>query len=141
MTDFQLCTEVTQFIVNDPSFLESIKKFLEIESDAIMEVNGHQTKYKFVGCGCGITYLTVADKRDSLAKQLKEQQFNIESKCRRWLINQFSGDEAHYFESIGCPLGAIFSQDQGVQIEIYKRIVQWGNAHGCRYLSFNSRLD
>lgn len=141
MTDLQLCNEVTQFIISDQSFLEKIKTFLANESDVIMEVNGKQSTYKFVGCGCGITYLTVSDKRDSLAKQLKEQQFNIESKCRRWLINQFSGDELHYFESIGCPLGAILSQDQGVQIEIYRRIVKWGNMHGCRYLSFNSRLD
>ena len=141
MTDLQLCNEVTQFIINDQSFLEKIKTFLVNESDVIMEVNGKQSTYKFVGCGCGITYLTISDKRDSLAKQLKNIQYKIEEQCRNWLISQFSSEEIKYFESIGCPLTAIFSQDQGVQIEIYRRIVKWGNMHGCRYLSFNSRLD
>lgn len=91
---------------------DAIKIKSVVEDDPAFFPNKKDRKqYAFVGFGCGITIIDF-DKRSKKGKLIKE----LSSKHHmttflKMFLKGFSASEIKHFESIGCPLQALFYQD------------------------------
>lgn len=95
---------------------------------------------RFVGVGCGFTYLTY-DKRSNKAKAIDEASREIHyNEVEKMWIDTFTPQQKAYYNKIGCPLEAIWSQDQGMQISYYSKVVEFANSIGVK-MSYKSFLD
>ena len=82
-----------------------------VEDDPMFTDKNKQKQYAFFGFGCGMTIIDF-DKRSKVGKQIKE----LGSKHRMsTFLNQFMSaftpKERQYYESVGCPLSALYYQD------------------------------
>jgi hypothetical protein len=82
-----------------------------IETDPMFTDPKKMKQYAFFGFGCGISVINF-DKRSKVGAQIKE----LGSKHRmstflKMFLKAFTAKEIKYFESVGCPLSAIYYQD------------------------------
>lgn len=82
-----------------------------IETDPMFTDKKNMKSYAFFGFGCGITVIDF-DKRSKVGAKIKE----LGSKHRmttflQMFLGAFSQKEINYYESVGCPLSAIYYQD------------------------------
>ena len=136
-----LSRECFNYIISDENFLPSIKKVFGIESDLVSEFGDDKKTYKFIGNGCGITYL-MDDRRFKKTRELKEIEYNVINNLHEYIVNSFTDEEKAYFLKIGNPVMAVLMQDQQIQIEIYSRIVKFAKeVMGIKNISYISVLD
>ena len=136
-----LSRECFNYIISDENFLPSIKKVFGIESDIVSEFGDDKKTYKFIGNGCGITYL-MDDRRFKKTHELKEIEYNVINNLHEYIVNSFTDEEKAYFLKIGNPIMAVLMQDQQIQIEIYSRIVKFAKeVMGIKRISYVSVLD
>ena len=136
-----LSRECFNYIISDENFLPSIKKVFGIESDLVSEFGDDKKTYKFIGNGCGITYL-MDDRRFKKTRELKEIEYNVINNLHEYIVNSFTDEEKAYFLKIGNPVMAVLMQDQQIQIEIYSRIVKFAKeVMGIKNISYVSVLD
>ena len=136
-----LSRECFNYIISDENFLPSIKKVFGIESDIVSEFGDDKKTYKFIGNGCGITYL-MDDRRLKKTRELKEIEYNVINNLHEYIVNSFTDEEKAYFLKIGNPVMAVLMQDQQIQIEIYSRIVKFAKeVMGIKNISYISVLD
>lgn len=134
-----------EYLTTDDIFNEccgSLKYQSILEDDpAYLAPGEKQHQYAFIGVGCGITWLNI-DKRSPKSIQLNEIKGEVLKRVRKNFIDRFSKEEQKYYESIGCPLEAIFCQDQHIQSVLYSNIVDFAkNELGIKNISYTSRLD
>ena len=136
-----LSRECFNYIISDENFLPNIKKVFGIESDIVSEFGDDKKRYKFIGNGCGITYL-MDDRRFKKTRELKEIEYNVINNLHEYIVNSFTDEEKAYFLKIGNPVMAVLMQDQQIQIEIYSRIVKFAKeVMGIKNISYISVLD
>ena len=136
-----LSRECFNYIISDENFLPNIKKVFGIESDIVSEFGDDKKTYKFIGNGCGITYL-MDDRRFKKTRELKEIEYNVINNLHEYIVNSFTDEEKAYFLKIGNPIMAVLMQDQQIQIEIYSRIVKFAKeVMGIKNISYVSVLD
>ena len=136
-----LSRECFNYIISDENFLPSIKKVFGIESDIVSEFVNDKKTYKFIGNGCGITYL-MDDRRFKKTRELKEIEYNVINNLHEYIVNSFTDEEKAYFLKIGNPIMAVLMQDQQIQIEIYSRIVKFAKeVMGIKNISYISVRD
>ena len=118
------------------SAMPSMKKKSVVET----EWNGDVKRYAFIGAGCGITYLTHR-KGNKKAEAIKEAANKIHYKeALDWFTDKFTPDEQKYYERVGCPLGAIWTQDQNMQQAYYYAVLDFAKSKGVK-MNVNSFLD
>ena len=136
-----LSRECFNYIISDENFLPNVKKVFGIESDIVSEFGDDKKTYKFIGNGCGITYL-MDDIRFKKTRELKEIEYNVINNLHEYIVNSFTDEEKAYFLKIGNPIMAVLMQDQQIQIEIYSRIVKFAKeVMGIKNISYISVLD
>ena len=136
-----LSRECFNYIISDENFLPSIKKVFGIESDIVSDFGDDKKTYKFIGNGCGITYL-MDDRRFKKTRELKEIEYNVINNLHEYIVNSFTDEEKAYFLKIGNPIMAVLMQDQQIQIEIYSRIVKFAKeVMGIKNISYISVRD
>ena len=136
-----LSRECFNYIISDENFLPNIKKVFGIESDIVSDFGDDKKTYKFIGNGCGITYL-MDDRRFKKTRELKEIEYNVINNLHEYIVNSFTDEEKAYFLKIGNPIMAVLMQDQQIQIEIYSRIVKFAKeVMGIKNISYVSVLD
>ena len=136
-----LSRECFNYIISDENFLPSIKKVFDIESDIVSDFGDDKKTYKFIGNGCGITYL-MDDRRFKKTRELKEIEYNVINNLHEYIVNSFTDEEKAYFLKIGNPIMAVLMQDQQIQIEIYSRIVKFAKeVMGIKNISYISVRD
>ena len=136
-----LSRECFNYIISDENFLPNIKKVFGIESDIVSDFGDDKKTYKFIGNGCGITYL-MDDRRLKKTRELKEIEYNVINNLHEYIVNSFTDEEKAYFLNIGSPIMAVLMQDQQIQIEIYSRIVKFAKeVMGIKNISYISVRD
>lgn len=117
---------------------ESMKIKSIVEDDPAFTKN--PKKYAFIGFGCGITYFTYR-KNNLKAKEIEERAKTlIRGKISDMFLAKFTSEEQKYYENIGCPLLAIFSQDINIQQTYYSMVVKWAEENGVK-MDYKSFLD
>lgn len=136
-----LSNECFNYIISDKDFLPNVKKVFGIESEVVSDFGDDNKVYKFIGNGCGITYLKF-DRRSKKAIELNDIVYNIINNLHAYLVNSFTDKEKAYYLKIGNPIMAVLMQDQQIQIEIYSRIVKFAKeVMGIKNISYVSVLD
>ena len=136
-----LSKECFNYIISDKDFLPNVKKVFGIESEVVSDFGDDNKVYKFIGNGCGITYLKF-DRRSKKAIELDDIVYNIINNIHAYLVNSFTDKEKAYYLKIGNPVMAVLMQDQQIQIEIYSRIVKFAKeVMGIKNISYVSVLD
>lgn len=136
-----LSKECFNYIISDKDFLPNVKKVFGIESEVVSDFGDDNKVYKFIGNGCGITYLKF-DRRSKKAIELDDILYNIINNLHAYLVNSFTDKEKAYYLKIGNPIMAVLMQDQQIQIEIYSRIVKFAKeVMGIKNISYVSVLD
>ena len=136
-----LSKECFNYIISDKDFLPNVKKVFGIESEVVSDFGDDNKVYKFIGNGCGITYLKF-DRRSKKAIELDDILYNIITNLHAYLVNSFTDKEKAYYLKIGNPVMAVLMQDQQIQIEIYSRIVKFAKeVMGIKRISYVSVLD
>lgn len=114
--------KVKSIVEDDPTYTKSPKR------------------YAFIGFGCGITYFTYR-KNNMKAKEIADAGKDlIHGKAEDMFVRRFTADERRYYDSIGCPLRAIYSQDQHIQQCCYGLVTRFAETVGVT-LDYVSRLD
>ena len=97
-------------------------------------------KYAFIGFGCGITYLNYRKnnkKAEEIDRAARKYHYdNIE----KMFLNKFTKKEHNYYNNIGCPLEAIWAQDQNMQLSYYYKVRDFAKSKGIE-MKVISRLD
>ncbi len=136
-----LSKECFNYIISDKDFLPNVKKVFGIESEVVSDFGDDNKVYKFIGNGCGITYLKF-DRRSKKAIELDDILYNVINNLHAYLVNSFTDKEKAYYLKIGNPVMAVLMQDQQIQIEIYSRIVKFAKeVMGIKNISYVSVLD
>ena len=136
-----LAKECFNYIVSDENFLPNVKKVFGIESTVVSDFGADKKSYRFVGNGCGITYLKF-DRRCKKALELSEIEYNVVNNLHEYIVRTFTNKEKAYYLKIGNPIMAVLMQDQQIQIEIYSRIVKFAKeVMGIKRISYVSVLD
>jgi len=110
-----------------------------IEDDDHVPAN-KKKRYAFIGFGCGITYLDYRKnnkKAEEIDKAARKYHYdNIE----KMFLNKFTKKEHNYYNNIGCPLEAIWAQDQNMQLSYYYKVQDFAKSKGID-MKVISRLD
>ena len=103
--------------------------------------NGQNRKrFAMIGVGCSISYFKYR-KNNKRAKEIAETGKKlIRGKIEDMFIARFTKDERKYYERIGCPLEAIFSQDGNIQSQCYYLVVKFAETQGIK-MDYETRLD
>ena len=111
------------------------------EDPQFLPVGQKPKAYNFIGFGCGITWLDFP-KRSNIAKMFDNCYRDVYMDVLKYLVGKFSKEDIEYYKSIGCPLTAVFYQDQHIQIEIYYRMSKFAkDILGFKKCEVESRLD
>lgn len=102
-------TDKMQGVINTAKEALQVKSV--IETDPMFTDKKNMKSYAFFGFGCGITIIDF-DKRSKVGKEIKE----LGSKHRmttflNMFLKAFTQKEINYYQSVGCPLSAIYYQD------------------------------
>ena len=131
---------LTYLKANFDGIFNNAVESLKYRSAVTTECGSEKRNYAFVGVGCGITYLVY--------RKNNKKCIEIEDAARKYRHNEilkmfllkFTKEEIEYYSKIGCPLEAIWSQDQGMQISYYDAIVDFCETKGLK-VTYRSFLD
>ena len=97
-------------------------------------------EYAFIGVGCGITY-PVYRKNNKKLQEIDEAAHKYRlGEILNMFIGKFTKKEVEYYKNIGCPLQAILSQDQGMQLSYWGMVQSFAESKGLK-MTIKSILD
>ena len=126
----------------DEIFAEAVKS-LSVKS--ILEDDDHvpadkKKRYAFIGFGCGITYFKYR-KNNKRAEEINKAQSKFRfGEIEKMFLSKFTAKERNYYKNIGCPLEAIWIQDQNMQLSYYYTVSEFAKSKGIE-MKVISRLD
>lgn len=96
--------------------------------------------YAFIGFGCAITWFRFR-KNNKRAEEINEAQRKYRfSEIEKMFLKKFTSKEIKYYEKIGCPLTAIWTQDQNMQLAYYQTVREFAKTKGIE-MEIVSHLD
>lgn len=120
------------------SAIKSLNYRSVVESDTMF--SNDQRKYIFIGVGCGITY-PVYRKNNKKLQEIDEAAHKYRwNEIKRMFMSKFSNKDVEYYERIGSPLEAIWSQDQGMQVSYWEMVRKFAESKGLK-LQIRTMLD
>ena len=126
----------------DEMFAEAVKS-LSVKS--ILEDDDHvpadkKKRYAFIGFGCGITYFKYR-KNNNRAEEINKAQSKFRfGEIEKMFLSKFTAKERNYYKNIGCPLEAIWIQDQNMQLSYFYTVSEFAKSKGIE-MKVISRLD
>ena len=97
-------------------------------------------KFAFIGVGCGITY-PVYRKNNKKLQEIAEAAYKYRrGEILDMFMSKFTKKEVKHYENIGCPLQAIWSQDQGMQLSYWEMVQSFAESKGLK-MTIKSVLD
>lgn len=126
----------------DEMFAEAVKS-LSVKS--ILEDDDHvpadkKKRYAFIGFGCGITYFKYR-KNNKRAEEINKAQSKFRfGEIEKMFLSKFTAKERNYYKNIGCPLEAIWQQDQNMQLSYFYTVSEFAKSKGIE-MKVISRLD
>ena len=97
-------------------------------------------KFAFIGVGCGITY-PVYRKNNNKLQEIDEAAHKYRrGEILDMFMSKFTKKEVEHYENIGCPLQAIWSQDQGMQYSYWQMVQSFAESKGLT-MRIKSVLD
>lgn len=97
-------------------------------------------KFAFIGVGCGITY-PVYRKNNKKLQEIAEAAYKYRrGEILDMFMSKFTKKEVKHYENIGCPLQAIWSQDQGMQLSYWEMVQSFAESKGLK-MTIKSMLD
>ena len=97
-------------------------------------------KFAFIGVGCGITY-PVYRKNNKKLQEIAEAAYKYRrGEILDMFMSKFTKKEIKHYENIGCPLQAIWSQDQGMQLSYWEMVQSFAESKGLK-MTIKSVLD
>ena len=97
-------------------------------------------KFAFIGVGCGITY-PVYRKNNKKLQEIAEAAYKYRrGEILDMFMSKFTKKEVKHYENIGCPLQAIWSQDQGMQFSYWEMVQSFAESKGLK-MTIKSVLD
>lgn len=126
----------------DEMFAEAVKS-LSVKS--ILEDDDHvpadkKKRYAFIGFGCGITYFKYR-KNNKRAEEINKAQSKFRfGEIEKMFLSKFTTKERNYYKNIGCPLEAIWIQDQNMQLSYFYTVSEFAKSKGIE-MKVISRLD
>ena len=120
------------------SAIKSLNYRSVVESDPMF--SNDQRKYIFIGVGCGITY-PVYRKNNKKLKEIDEAAHKYHwNEIKEMFMSKFSNKDIEYYENIGSPLEAIWSQDQGMQVSYWEMVKKFAESKGLK-MQIRTMLD
>lgn len=120
------------------SAIKSLNYRSVVESDPMF--SNDQRKYIFIGVGCGITY-PVYRKNNKKLQEIDEAAHKYHwNEIKRMFMSKFSNKDVEYYERIGSPLEAIWSQDQGMQVSYWEMVRKFAESKGLK-MQIRTMLD
>lgn len=117
---------------------ESLKIKSIVEEDKPDDPN--RKRYAMIGFGCSISFFRYR-KNNKKAEEIAEAGNKlIYGKIEDMFVARFTKDEQKYYERIGCPLRAIFSQDENIQSTCYYLVTKFAKEQGVN-MDYETRLD
>lgn len=126
----------------DEMFAEAVKS-LSVKS--ILEDDDHvpenkKRRWAMVGVGCGITYFKYR-KNNKRAEEINKAQSKFRfGEIEKMFLSKFTAKERNYYKNIGCPLEAIWIQDQNMQLSYFYTVSEFAKSKGIE-MKVISRLD
>ena len=97
-------------------------------------------EFAFIGVGCGITY-PVYRKNNKKLQEIDEAAHKYRlGEILNMFMSKFTKKEVEYYKNIGCPLQAIWSQDQGMQLSYWGMVQSFAESKGLK-MTIKSILD
>lgn len=125
----------------DNIFNEAIKSLSYksiVKSDTMF--SNDKREYAFIGVGCGITY-PVYRKNNKKLQEIDEAAYKYRrGEILDMFMSKFTKKEIEHYENIGCPLQAIWSQDQGMQYSYWQMVQSFAESKGLT-MRIKSILD
>lgn len=120
------------------SVVESLNYKSVVQADP--KFSSDTWKFAFIGAGCGITY-PVYRKNNKKLQEIDEAAH----KYRRdeifdMFMSKFTKKEVEHYENIGCPLQAIWTQDQRMQLSYWNMVKDFAKSKGLT-MRIKSVLD
>ena len=120
------------------SAVESLNYKSVIQADP--KFSNNTRKFAFIGVGCGITY-PVYRKNNKKLQEIDEAAHKYRrGEILDMFMSKFTKKEVEYYENIGCPLQAIWSQDQGMQYSYWQMVQSFAESKGLT-MRIKSVLD
>lgn len=119
--------------------VESLSQKSVVEDDDHVPED-KKKRYAFVGFGCAITYFNYRknNKRaEEINKAANQYHYN---EIEKMFLRKFTAKERNYYKKIGCPLEAIWAQDQNMQLSYYHAVRDFAKSKGIE-MEIISRLD
>jgi len=107
----------------------------EIQYKSVVEDDDHvpenkKKRFAFVGCGCGITFLSYR-KNNKKAKEIDEAARKYRGEeVLQMLIKKLPKKDYNYLKSIGCPFEAIWYQMRNLQSKYYYMVLNFAKEKG-----------
>ena len=111
---------------NIPTVLAVVKKELGIKSQVVVESDKGSQRYNMVGGMLGFAYLSYRKSKKAEHIQSLYYKFKMEDK----IVKSFSSATRNHFQSIGCPLEAIVSQNLEIQKALLGLVVKFAADKG-----------
>ena len=97
-------------------------------------------KFAFIGVGCGITY-PVYRKNNKKLQEIDEAAHKYRrDEILDMFMSKFTKKDVEHYENIGCPLQAIWTQDQGMQLSYWNMVKDFAQSKGLT-MRIKSVLD
>ncbi len=120
------------------SAVESLNYKSVVQADP--KFSNDTRKFAFIGVGCGITY-PVYRKNNKKLQEIDEAAHKYRwNEIKRMFMSKFSNKDVEYYERIGSPLEAIWSQDQGMQVSYWEMVRKFAESKGLK-LQIRTMLD
>ena len=120
------------------SAVESLNYKSVIQADP--KFSNNTRKFAFIGVGCGITY-PVYRKNNKKLQEIDEAAHKYRrGEILDMFMSKFTKKEVEYYENIGCPLQAIWLQDQGMQYSYWQMVQSFTESKGL-IMRIKSMLD
>ena len=133
-------TEHMQDVIETAKDALQIKSVVEDDS-TIFTDEKKRNQYAFFGFGCGTTIIKY-DKRSKVGKQIEE----LGSKHRRttflnMFLKAFTQKEIDYYNSVGCPLTALYWQDIRINGSYESAVVSFMEKKGVKNVRTQTFYD
>ena len=120
------------------SAVESLNYKSVVQADP--KISNDTLKFAFIGVGCGITY-PVYRKNNNKLQEINEAAHKYRlGEILNMFMSKFTNKEVEYYKNIGCPLQAIWSQDQGMQLSYWGMVQSFAESKGLK-MRIKSILD
>ena len=117
---------------------ESLKVKSIVEEDKPNDPN--RKRYAMIGFGCSISFFRYRKNNKKAEEIAKAGNKLIYGKIEDMFVARFTKNEQKYYERIGCPLRAIFSQDENIQSKCHYMVVKFAETQGVN-MDYETRLD